>query len=387
MVNEMNAAQRKICVGILFGGRSGEHEVSLASAQSILENIDREQYEVVPIGITKEGEWIVGGDPLHMLSAGSASEGCPATLLADPSRRGLWNLQASAGSEPEERAITAVRLAELDVVFPVLHGTYGEDGTVQGLLELAGVPYVGCGVMASAAVMDKAIASDILRAHDLPVAPYVVVKRKAWQQHPARVLEQIEAALPYPVFVKPANLGSSVGISKAHDRGELPAALDRAARYDRKLIVQQGIDAREIEVSVLGNDDPIASVPGEVVPSREFYDYRAKYIDDDSELRIPAPLDERTRERVRKMAIAAYQALDCAGMARADFLLDRVTGKLWINELNTIPGFTQISMYPKLWDATGIAYPELIDRLIELAIERFEDRSRSETSFQVEAEG
>jgi D-alanine-D-alanine ligase len=387
MVNEMNAAQRKICVGILFGGRSGEHEVSLASAQSILENIDREQYEVVPIGITKEGEWIVGGDPLHMLSAGSASTGCPATLLADPSRRGLWNLQASAGSEPEERAITAVRLAELDVVFPVLHGTYGEDGTVQGLLELAGVPYVGCGVMASAAVMDKAIANDILRAHDLPVAPSVVVKRKAWQQHPARVLEQIEAALPYPVFVKPANLGSSVGISKVHDQSELPAALDRAARYDRKLIVQQGIDAREIEVSVLGNDDPIASVPGEVVPSREFYDYRAKYIDDDSELRIPAPLDEQMRERVRNMAIAAYQALDCAGMARADFLLDRVTGKLWINELNTIPGFTQISMYPKLWDATGIAYPELIDRLIELAIERFEDRSRSETSFQVEADG
>jgi D-alanine-D-alanine ligase len=386
MVNEMSAAQRRICVGILFGGRSGEHEVSLASARSILANIDREQYDVVPIGITKEGEWIVGGDPLHMLSVGLANGGCPATLLADPSRRGLWNLQVSAESELEERAITAVRLAELDVVFPVLHGTYGEDGTVQGLLELAGVPYVGCGVMASAAVMDKVIANDILRAHGLPVAPYIVVKRKAWQQHPARVLEQIEAALPYPVFVKPANLGSSVGISKAHDRGELPAALDRASRYDRKLIVQQGINAREIEVSVLGNDDPIASMPGEVIPSREFYDYQAKYIDDDSELLIPAPLDERATEQVRKMAVAAYQALDCAGMARADFLLDRVTGKLWINELNSIPGFTQISMYPKLWEATGIAYPELIDRLIELAIERFEDRSRSETSFQVEAE-
>jgi D-alanine-D-alanine ligase len=387
MVNEANSAKPRICVGVLFGGRSGEHEVSLASARSILEHIDHRRYEVVPIGITKQGEWIVGGDPLHMLSTGLSSAGSPATLLADPSRRGLWNLQVAAERDAQERAITAVRLAELDVVFPVLHGTYGEDGTVQGLLELAGVPYVGSGVMASAVAMDKAIASDIFRARGLPVAPYIVVKRRAWQRRPAQVIEDIEAALLYPIFVKPANLGSSVGISKAHDRGELPGALDLAARYDRKLVVQQGIEAREIEVSVLGNDDPIASVPGEVIPSREFYDYQAKYIDEDSELVIPAQLGEQTTQRVRQMAVAAYKALDCAGMARADFLLDKSTGELWVNELNTIPGFTQISMYPKLWVATGIAYPELLDRLIELAIERFEDRGRSETSFQVEAQG
>jgi D-alanine-D-alanine ligase len=387
VVNEANSAKPRICVGVLFGGRSGEHEVSLASARSILEHIDHRRYEVVPIGITKQGEWIVGGDPLHTLSAGLSSAGSPAALLADPSRRGLWHLQVAAESDAQERAITAVRLAELDVVFPVLHGTYGEDGTVQGLLELAGVPYVGSGVMASAVAMDKAIASDIFRARGLPVASYIVVKRRAWQRRPAQVIEDIEAALLYPIFVKPANLGSSVGISKAHDRGELPGALDLAARYDRKLVVQQGIEAREIEVSVLGNDDPIASVPGEVVPSREFYDYQAKYIDEDSELVIPAQLGEQTTQRVRQMAVAAYKALDCAGMARADFLLDKSTGELWVNELNTIPGFTQISMYPKLWEATGIAYPELLDRLIELAIERFEDRGRSETSFQVEAQG
>jgi D-alanine-D-alanine ligase len=386
MVAQASSDRQRICVGILFGGRSGEHEVSLASARSILEHIDRGRYEVVPIGVTKQGEWIVGGDPLHTLSAGLSSDGSPAALLADPSRRGLWNLQA-AESETEERAITAVRLARLDVVFPVLHGTYGEDGTVQGLLELAGVPYVGSGVLGSALAMDKAVANDVFRAHGLPVAPYIVVRRMAWQQRPAAVLEDIEAALSYPIFVKPANLGSSVGISKAHDRGELPSALDLAARYDRKLVIQQGIEAREIEVSVLGNDDPIASVPGEVIPSREFYDYRAKYIDEDSELVIPAQLDEQTTQRVRQMAVAAYKALDCAGMARADFLLEKPTGKLWVNELNTIPGFTQISMYPKLWGATGISYPELIDRLIELAIERFEDRGRSETSFQVEVEG
>lgn len=385
-MNKVKSSEQRICVGILFGGRSGEHEVSLASARSILDQIDRARYEVVPIGVTKQGEWIVGGDPLQMLSAGLSKDSTPATLLADPSRRGLWNLQAAAESEAEEHAITAVREARLDVVFPVLHGTYGEDGTVQGLLELAGVAYVGSGVLASALAMDKAVANDVFRAHGLAVAPYIVVKRKEWHQEPAEVVAEVEAALSYPVFVKPANLGSSVGISKAHDGGELPRAIDLAARYDRKLVIQQGIEAREIEVSVLGNDDPIASVPGEVIPSREFYDYQAKYIDEDSELVIPAPLSEEITERVREMAVQAYRALDCAGMARADFLLEKPTGKLWVNELNTIPGFTQISMYPKLWEATGISYPELIDRLIGLAIERFEDRGRSETSFHVEAE-
>jgi D-alanine-D-alanine ligase len=305
----------------------------------------------------------------------------PAALLPDPSRPGLWHI--CTPEDGGKRALSAVRLAELDVIIPVLHGTYGEDGTVQGLLELAGVPYVGCGVMASAAAMDKAIAKDVLIAHDLPVLPYLVVKRKTWRADPQAVTAAIEERLPYPVFVKPANMGSSVGVSKVHDQGELAAAMDLAARYDRKLVVEQGIEAREIEVSVLGNDDPIASLPGEVVPGNEFYDYRAKYVDDTSDLRIPAPLSDEMTQRVREMALAAYLSLDCAGMARADFLLDKETGELWINELNTIPGFTQISMYPKLWEATGLSYPELIDRLIQLAVERFDDKSQSETSYDV----
>jgi len=390
--------ERKVNVGVLFGGRSGEHEVSLASAQSVMANIDRSRYEVIPIGITKQGEWLVGGDPMAALTAGAtlsglpalegAAESRPAALLADPSRPGLWHLRSvedPSGGE-QRRALSAVRLAELDVIIPVLHGTYGEDGTVQGLLDLAGVPYVGCGVVASAAAMDKAIAKDILVAHGLPVLPYLVVKRKAWQSNPRSVLAEIEGRLSYPLFVKPANMGSSVGVTKVHDRSELAPAMDLAARYDRKLVVEQGIEAREIEVSVLGNDDPIASVPGEVVPGNEFYDYRAKYVDDTSELLIPAPLDGEMTQRVREMALAAYLALDCAGMARADFLLDKETGKLWVNELNTIPGFTQISMYPKLWEATGLPYAELIDRLIQLAIERFEDKSQSETSFDVSSD-
>jgi D-alanine-D-alanine ligase len=385
-------------VGVLFGGRSGEHEVSLASAQSVMANIDPAHYTVIPIGITKQGEWLVGGDPMAALTAGAtlselpalggAAGSGPAALLADPSRPGLWHLRAaeSAPTGDQRHALSAVRLAELDVVIPVLHGTYGEDGTVQGLLELAGVPYVGCGVMASAAAMDKAIAKDVFLAHDLPVLPYVVVKRKTWRGDPDSVLAEIEQRLPYPVFVKPANMGSSVGVSKVHDRSELAPAMDLAARYDRKLVVEQGIEGREIEVSVLGNDDPIASIPGEVVPGNEFYDYRAKYVDDTSDLLIPAPLDEKLAQRVREMAIAAYLALDCAGMARADFLLDKETGELWVNELNTIPGFTQISMYPKLWEATGLPYGELIDRLIQLAIERFEDKSQSETSYDASSD-
>ena len=371
---------KKRCVGILFGGRSGEHEVSLSSARSIMQAIDKGKYQVVAIGIDKSGQWIVGGDPMKALTSGLASESSPVALLADPTRRGLMRLQE------QDQTITSVRLAELDVIFPVLHGTYGEDGTVQGLLELASIPYVGCGVLASATAMDKATAKDIFRAHGLPVLPYLAIKRKAWRKKPAAVIDEIEAQLAYPIFVKPANLGSSVGITKAHNRDELSPALDTAARYDRKLVIEQGIEAREIEVSVLGNDDPIASVPGEIVPCREFYDYRAKYIED-SELLIPAPLDPETAQQVRQMAVVAFKALDGAGMARADFLLDKKTAKLWINELNTIPGFTEISMYPKLWEASGIPYPELIDRLIELAIERFEDKNQSETSYTVDYEG
>ena len=389
----------KISVGILFGGRSGEHEVSLASARSIMGNIDKRKYDAVPIGITKDGQWIVGGDPMKALVSGRVSESNPATMLADPSRRGLWNIgsvegrpesvgEATAASQDRALAqaecIHAVRLAELDVVFPVLHGTFGEDGTIQGLLELAGVPYVGSGVLASALAMDKAVAKDVLARSGLPVLPYLVVKRKDWHKDSGGVMALIESRLAYPVFVKPSNLGSSVGISKVHHRAELSPALDRAARYDRKLVVEQGIEAREIEVSVLGNDDPIASVPGEVVPCREFYDYRAKYVEMDSQLLIPAPLSPECTEQVRHMAIQAYKALDCAGMARADFLLDKGSGEMWVSELNTIPGFTEISMYPKLWEASGIPYGELVDRLVALAIERFEDGKHSERTYDVD---
>ena len=371
---------RKIRVGILFGGRSGEHEVSLLSARSVMNAIDREKYEVVPIGITKEGRWIASGDPMRALAAGDAGASQPAALLGDPSRRGLMRL------EDRERAIEATRLTELDVIFPVLHGPYGEDGTVQGLLELAGVPFVGAGVTASALGMDKAIFKDVMQARGLPIVDYMVLRRKEWDADPEGVMDRIEEQFGYPVFAKPVNLGSSVGISKCRDRAGLAVGLAEAARYDRKLLVEVAVPAaREIEVSVLGNDDPIASIPGEIIPSREFYSYEAKYIDTGDEasgLLIPAPLSPEMTERVRHMAVDVYRAIDCAGMARADFLLSDETGELYVNEVNTIPGFTAISMYPKLWEATGISYPELIDRLIELAVERYEDKGRSETSYQ-----
>jgi D-alanine-D-alanine ligase len=371
---------RKVRVGVIFGGRSGEHEVSLASARSVMDAIDRERYEVVPIGITREGRWIASGDPMKALATGDADASRPAALLGDPSRRGLMRL------EDTERAVEATRLTELDVVFPVLHGTYGEDGTVQGLLELAGIPYVGAGVIGSVLGLDKAAFKDVMQAHGFPIVESVMFKRKEWDADPEGIMDRIEAQFDYPVFTKPANLGSSVGVSKCHERAGLAAGLAEAARYDRKLIVEAAVPAaREIEVSVLGNDDPIASVPGEIIPSREFYDYEAKYIDEGdraSELLIPAPIPPEMTEKVRDLAVRVYKAIDCAGMARADFLLSGETGELYINEVNTIPGFTAISMYPKLWEASGIAYPELIDRLIELALERYQDKERSETVYR-----
>ncbi len=373
--------KRKIRVGILFGGRSGEHEVSLTSAQGIMKAIDKDKYEVVPIGITKEGRWITGGDPMKELRAAAD---LPPALAATADQEAEASQTVLVPLEPRRAALTTSGAPlELDVIFPVLHGPYGEDGTVQGFLELTGLPYVGAGVTASAVGMDKAIAKNVFRAHGLPVLPYRVFLRRVWESDPAGVIAECEAALRYPMFTKPANLGSSVGISKAHNRQELTAGLDEAARYDRKLIVEQGIEAREIEVSVLGNDDPIASVPGEIVPSREFYSYAAKYIDDASELLIPAPISAEQTEQVRRLAIEAYKAVDCAGMARVDFLMDKATGNIWLNEIDTIPGFTPISMYPKLWEATGISYTELIDRLIQLALERHEDKRRSATSFDV----
>jgi D-alanine-D-alanine ligase len=371
---------RKMRVGVIFGGRSGEHEVSLLSARSVMDAMDKEKYEIVPIGITKDGRWIAGGDPMRALTAGDESLGGPAALLGDPSRRGLMRLEDTG------RAVEATRMAELDVIFPVLHGPYGEDGTVQGLLELAGIPYVGASVTGSALGMDKAIFKDLMRAHGLPIVDYVMLKRKEWDTDPEGVMQRVEERFEYPVFTKPACLGSSVGISKCHNRAGLAAGLAEAARYGRKLLVEAAVPAaREIEVSVLGNDAPIASVPGEIIPSREFYSYEAKYIDDGdqaSKLLIPAPIPPETAERVRDLAVRAYLAIDCAGMARADFLLSGETGDLYLNELNTIPGFTAISMYPKLWAASGISYPELIDRLIQLALERYRENERSETSYQ-----
>jgi D-alanine-D-alanine ligase len=372
----------RIRVGVLFGGRSGEHEISLISARSVMRVMDPEKYDVVPIGITKEGRWLASGDPMAALSQGDEGLSRPVALLGDPACRGVVSLK-----ELEPHLARAL-LAELDVVFPVLHGPYGEDGTVQGLLDLAGIPYVGAGVAASALGMDKVLFKDVMRAHGIPVVQYIVVKRKEWERDPEGVLDRVEQELGYPVFTKPANLGSSVGVNKCRNRKELARGLTDAAQYDRKLLVEAAVpQAREIEVSVLGNDDPIASVPGEIIPSREFYSYAAKYLDDGeraSQLLIPAPLREEVAERVRELALRAYLAVDCAGMARVDFLLSRETGELYVSELNTIPGFTAISMYPKLWEASGIPYPELIDRLIGLALERRADLARNRVSYQPE---
>lgn len=351
--------------------------MSLVSAKSVMEAIDKDKFDVVPIGITKEGRWIATGDPLEALQSGRLEESQSVALLGDPSQRGLMRL------DKKESSLTAAHVAQLSVLFPVLHGPYGEDGTVQGLLELADIPYVGAGVLGSALGMDKIAMKDIYRAHGLPVVKYLPFKRRDWQRDPDSILQRIEGELGYPCFTKPANLGSSVGIVKARNREELLAGMNEAASYDRRLLVEEGINGREIEVSVLGNDDPITSVPGEIVPCNEFYDYAAKYIDEDSELLIPAPISPELTARVRQLAVEAYLAIDCAGMARADFLLDRDSGALYISELNTIPGFTPISMYPKLWEATGLSYPELIERLIDLALERHADKSRSATSYMV----
>jgi D-alanine-D-alanine ligase len=355
----------RLRIGVIFGGRSGEHEVSLASARSIMGVLDPDRYEVVPIGISREGRWITSGDPMQRLTGGTA-EAAPAA----PTCRELVP-GASGTSFPR-----------VDVVFPVLHGPYGEDGTVQGLLELADLPYVGCGVLASSLAMDKLAAKAVFAAHGLPQPAYRGILRSDWSRSPEQAMAQVEQDLGYPVFVKPANLGSSIGISKASDRIELAAGLAEAARYDRRLIVESAVPhAREVEVSVMGNDHPVASVPGEILPASEFYDYAAKYLDDRSRLLIPAPLAPEAAEKLRELAKHAYAALDCAGLARVDFLLDAISGEPFLNEINTMPGFTRISMFPKLWEASGVPYTQLIDRLIAYALERDRDKHRSLTRF------
>ncbi|GCE27017.1 D-alanine--D-alanine ligase A [Dictyobacter alpinus] len=372
-------SQKKIRVGVIFGGRSGEHEVSLSSAKAIMDNLNPEKYEVVPIGITRIGQWLLGAEPAQLLAAGQAvqtdtqnSNLTSVTFTGDPTIGHLI---------PLKQGTTLDKEGKLDVVFPVVHGTYGEDGTLQGLLEMANVPYVGCGVLGAAVGMDKEKMKMIFETAHLPNVKYLVYRRNQWERSPEEIMDAIEAQLGYPNFVKPANLGSSVGINKAHDRLELEHAMRVAAEYDRKIIVEQNINCRELECAVLGNDEPLASVVGEIVASNAFYDYKAKYIDNKSTVVIPADIPQQTAEEIRRYAVQAFQALDLSGLSRVDFFIDKETEKVYINEVNTFPGFTEISMYPKLWNASGLPYPELLDRLIELALERFDDRQRNRTSF------
>ena len=375
---------KKLRVGILFGGRSGEHEVSLLSAASVLRAIDRDKFDVTPIGITREGRWLAAADANHLLNGDMSAvvrrlrAGDPdATPGAKLLHEGIPTLLAPVPGPqgPEGNAI--------DVVFPVLHGTFGEDGTIQGLFELAGIAYVGSGVLGSAAGMDKDVMKRLFIEAGLPIVNHVTLLRADWEKNPRKAIAQVEKSLRYPVFVKPANLGSSVGISKAHDRKELGPALAVAAKYDRKLVVEQGVGgkkarAREFEVAVLGNDNPKASVVGEIVPGKEFYDYEAKYLSEGSVPVIPAELSGAETKKIREMAVAAFRACDLAGLARVDFLMDPDGKKrIFVNEVNTMPGFTQISMYPKLWEASGLGYTGLITRLIELALERQAEKSKT----------
>jgi D-alanine-D-alanine ligase len=383
-------------IAVIFGGQSSEHEVSRVSAESVIRNIDNSKYDVIMVGITKEGRWLSYDGPVgkigcgewqaiaeaathsrYQIGTGDGSmsqlqvnkDGEPSLVAQLPQINSARNIFKAAGAEGGSKTI--------DVVFPVLHGCNGEDGTIQGLFELAGVPYVGCGVLGSALGMDKAYSKVVFEKEGIPQGQYLVFSRKQVKQEMQTLLEKVEAALPYPCFVKPSNAGSSVGVSKAHDRGELEQALEFAARYDRRILVEEFINGREVECAVLGNDDPIASTVGEVVPCNEFYDYEAKYSSgDSSRVVIPADLPARTVAEIREYAVKAFKSLDCAGLSRVDFFVHKETGKIYINEINTLPGFTNISMYPKLWEASGIPYNELIERLIDLAVERFEDNKR-----------
>ncbi|HWK10563.1 MAG TPA: D-alanine--D-alanine ligase family protein [Vicinamibacterales bacterium] len=383
---------KRLRVGVLYGGRSGEHEVSLASAASVFANLDRKRYEPVPIRIEKDGRWALADKPPATMVAGEVieqarleaarplREGREVHFVAHPSDENLLSIARPRQKDADNPAAIVTGLS-LDVIFPMLHGPYGEDGTIQGLLELANVPYVGAGVLASAVGMDKAVMKVLFSARGLPVCPYRVVLRHAWERDPDAIGAELEAALRFPMFVKPANLGSSVGISKAKDAASLRGAMALAGSFDRKIVVEAAVaDAREIECGVLGNDDPIASVPGEVIPSREFYDYESKYVDEGSRVVIPADLPADTAALVGRMAIDAFTAIDGAGMARVDFLLSSGTGTLYLNEINTIPGFTTISMYAKLWAASGVDYPSLLDRLIALAQERHAEKQQLRTS-------
>jgi D-alanine-D-alanine ligase len=366
--------QKKLRVGVIFGGRSGEHEVSLASAASVIRALNPEKYEAVPIGITKDGRWLVGIGATKMLPEVLRS-GERVSLPADPTSASLVPMAGSSGHP----SIT------VDVMFPVVHGTFGEDGTIQGLLELAGLPYVGAGVLASAVGMDKDVQKRLFAEAGLPIVPFLAVRRPKWERERATVIKAIKKKFKFPVFVKPATLGSSVGMTRVKAAHELGAAIDTAAEFGLKVMVEKAVTAREIEVSVLGNDEVRASIPGEILPHREFYDYTAKYLEQGTRLLVPAPLKKRQVETFQEYAVRAFKAIDGTGMARCDFFLENKTGKIFINELNTIPGFTSISMYPKLWEASGLPYSKLIDRLIELAFELHREKARTKYSIELPA--
>jgi len=362
--------KKRLRVGVLFGGRSGEHEVSLASAASVIRGLDPDKYEPVPIGITKDGHWLVGEGAAKLLPD-ILKTGRRVMLTADPTEAAIVPLDRGAGAQ------------RFDVIFPVMHGTFGEDGTIQGMLELADIPFVGAGVLGSAIGMDKDVSKRLCQAAGIPVVPWTTVHRWRWEKEPSAVQAEIEEKFPYPVFVKPATLGSSVGMTKVHESGELAAALNLACEFGMKILVEAAVSAREIEVSVLGNGDPQASVPGEIVPHREFYDYTAKYLEEGTQLLIPADLKPAQIKKIQSLAVQAFQTLELSGMARVDFFLEKKGGKLFLNEVNTIPGFTSISMYPKLWEASGIPFPELIDKLIELAMEMHREKARTKYAIEL----
>jgi D-alanine-D-alanine ligase len=369
-------SEGKLSIGVIFGGRSGEHEVSLMSARSVLGALNPEKYDVIQIGITHDGAWLIGENLLDAFVDGETDHLAQATLLPDPNRQGLYVIRKTEWGEIIEQ------YADIDVYFPVLHGTFGEDGTLQGLFEMAGVAYVGANVLGAAVGMDKGVFKDIMQTHHIPVVDGIIFSRTQLKDDMENVIASLEKMAPYPLFAKPANLGSSVGVTKCRNRSDLLEGMIEAARFDRRVLVERGIDAREIEISVLGNDDPKASIPGEIKPAADFYSYDAKYHNDHSQTVIPAEIPFETSERMRAIAVKAYQAIDCAGMARVDFLLDKETGDFYLNEVNTIPGFTQISMYPKLWEASGLRYPKLLDRLIELALERRAERDQTEWRYE-----
>ena len=364
------AENKRLRVGVIFGGRSGEHEVSLASAASVIRALDPEKYEAVPIGIGKDGRWFIG-TPAQKMLPDVLRQGHRVMLSADPSVGALVPL--------EDRAAGSQRV---DVIFPVLHGTFGEDGTVQGLLDLAGLPYVGSSVIGSAVGMDKDMAKRLFLQAGLPTGDFLAILRSEWEKGRERILKAVAKKFRFPVFVKPATLGSSVGMTKVHKREELAAALDLAAEFAQKILVERNIRGREIEVSVLGNDEPEASIPGEIIPHREFYDYTAKYLEEGTRLEIPAKLSKMQVRRFQEYAVRAFRCLECRGMARVDFFLEKPSGRIYLNEINTIPGFTSISMYPKLWEASGIPYRDLIDRLIQLALA--ENREKQRTKYTIE---